>query len=277
MFFAAILWLISLLTAAAFAVKRWWMPAPISEHAVRFDTYFSLNLLIAGALFLGGQLALIAGALFLGGQLALGGFIWKFRDRGQSARHSDGHNRLEGLWTSITLLLFLGAAAASAGLWSSVHLDLLTPAQLRIELAGKQFAWNVRYPGPDGKFGRTDVKFVNDASGNPFGIDEKDPAGKDDIVGSVLRIPAGKPVMLLLRSRDVIHNFFVRELRIKQDLVPGMEIPLRIQADKPGEYEIACSELCGLGHHQMRSVLIVMTPADFERWLQSQAPPAGGR
>jgi len=73
-----------------------------------------------------------------------------------------------------------------------------------------------------------------------------------------------------MRSRDVIHNFFVRELRLKQDLVPGMEIPLQFQADKPGTYEVPCSELCGLGHHQMRSVLIVMTPDDFEEWLRQQ-------
>ncbi|HUQ90666.1 MAG TPA: cytochrome c oxidase subunit II [Bryobacteraceae bacterium] len=257
MFFAALIWLTALLVAASFAVKRWWFPAAINAHAVAFDSYFSMNLILMGG-------------IFLGAQAALGWFIWRYRDRGQKVLHHEGSNRLEIFWTSVTLILFVSAAIASAGLWSDVHLNLLSSAAMRVELSGKQFAWNVRYPGPDGKFGRTDIRLMNDASGNPFGIDPKDAAGKDDIVSSALRIPAATPVTLLLHTHDVIHNFFVRELRIKQDLVPGMEIPLKIQADKPGEYEVACSELCGLGHHQMRSVMIVMPPSEFEAWLRQQ-------
>ena len=83
--------------------------------------------------------------------------------------------------------------------------------------------------------------------------------------------PAGKPILLILRSRDVIHNFFVRELRLKQDTVPGMEIPFPFTADTPGIYEVACSELCGLGHHQMRTTLEVLPEADFEKWKREQA------
>ena len=100
-----------------------------------------------------------------------------------------------------------------------------------IEVLAKQFAWSFRYPGPDGKFGHTDLKLINDADGNPFGLDDKDPAGKDDIVSASLKVPVGKPIKLIMHSRDVIHNFFVRELRMKQDIVPGMEIPLHFQAD----------------------------------------------
>ena len=94
-----------------------------------------------------------------------------------------------------------------------------------IEVLGKQFAWSFRYPGPDGKFGRTDLKLINDAGGNPFGLDDKDPAAKDDIVSASLKVPAGKPIKLILHSRDVIHNFFVRELRMKQDIVPAWKSP----------------------------------------------------
>jgi cytochrome c oxidase subunit II len=104
-----------------------------------------------------------------------------------------------------------------------------------------------------------------------MGIDEKDPAGKDDIVSASLKVPVGKPVKLLLRSRDVIHNFFVRELRLKQDLVPGMDIPFHFQADKVGIYEVPCSELCGLGHFQMRTTMQVMSESEFEQWKQQQA------
>jgi len=89
-------------------------------------------------------------------------------------------------------------------------------------------------------------------------------------VTASLRIPAGRDVLLLLHSRDVIHDFFVRELRTKQDIVPGMEIPLEVHVDGPGEYEIACAELCGLGHSQMRSFLIVMNGDDFDHWKREQ-------
>src|SRR5437773_11409101 len=119
-------------------------------------------------------------------------------------------------------------------------------------------------PGPDSKLGRTDLKFINDANRNPFGIDESDPAGKDDIVNAALKVPVNKPILLILRSRDVIHNFFVRELRMKQDLVPGMEIPFHFTTTKIGTYEVSCSDLCGLGHSHMRSTLQVMSEEEFE-------------
>jgi cytochrome c oxidase subunit II len=135
----------------------------------------------------------------------------------------------------------------------------------------KQFAWNFRYPGPDGVFGRTDIKLVNDAAGNPLGIDPNDPAGKDDIVSATLKVPVNKPIRLIMHSRDVIHNFYVRELRMKQDIVPGMEIPLHFTAKTIGTYEVPCSELCGLGHFQMRTTMQVMSEADFEAWKKQQA------
>ena len=94
---------------------------------------------------------------------------------------------------------------------------------------------------------------------------------EDDIVSATLRIPAGRPVLLTLRSLDVIHSLFVRELRIKQDLVPGMRIPLHFQADVAGTYEIPCAELCGLGHHQMRTTLVVMPAPSSTQWKRGQA------
>lgn len=249
-------------TAAAvtglFVLGRYRPPAPINSHGAWFDSYFRLNLAVAGVIFLAAQLILAA-------------CIWRFRERGRRAAAFAGDWRLEAAWMTLTALLFLGAAAASSAPWLDLHRQARRQGGLEVELLGAQFAWSVRYPGPDGKFGRTAAGLINDAAGNPFGIDPQDRAGKDDIVSSALRIPAGRPVRLLLRSRDVIHSFFVRELRIKQDLVPGMVIALPIQADRPGEYEIACAELCGLGHHQMRSFLIVLPPEQFEAWLGSQA------
>ena len=141
---------------------------------------------------------------------------------------------------------------------------------MRIEVLAKQFAWSFRYPGPDGKFGRTDLKLINDAAGNPFGLDDTDPAARDDIMTSTLQVPVNTPIRLILISRDVIHSFFVRELRLKQDIVPGMNIPLHFQADQVGTYEVPCAELCGLGHHQMRTTLEVLSASDFEKWEQGQ-------
>src|SRR5260370_40422968 len=124
--------------------------------------------------------------------------------------------------------------------------------------------------GPDAKVGPPDLKFITDANGTPSGTDKSAPAGKDDIVNVTLKVPVGKPILLRLRSRDVIHNFFVRELRMKQDIVPGMEIPFHFKADKLGTFEVPCSELCGLGHSQMRSTLQVMSEEEFEKWKKDQ-------
>jgi cytochrome c oxidase subunit 2 len=203
--------------------------------------------------------------------MALGYAIIRFRDRGGTARYSHGNNVLEVIWTSATAILFIGLVLAGTRIWAAVHFEEAPANAMRIEVMAKQFAWSFRYPGPDGKFGKTDVRQVNDQGGNPFGIDDKDPAGKDDISSASLKVPVGKPIQLILKSRDVIHNFFVRELRLKQDIVPGMEIPFHFQADQIGTYEVPCSELCGLGHHQMRTTLEVMSEADFQKWLQEQA------
>jgi cytochrome c oxidase subunit 2 len=177
---------------------------------------------------------------------------------------------MEFLWTAATAVLFIGASLAGMNIWAQVHLSTPPANAIPVEVLAKQFAWSFRYPGPDGKFGRTDLKLINDSAGNPFGLDDKDPAGKDDIVSASLKVPVGAPIHLILHSRDVIHNFFVRELRLKQDIVPGMEIPFYFQADKIGTYEVPCSELCGLGHFQMRTTLQVMSQADFDQWKQSQ-------
>jgi cytochrome c oxidase subunit 2 len=258
MLLGVIVWVLAVIICYFFLGHYWWFPPPISEHGQAYDTQFNATLWVTGIIF------------FLA-QIALGYVIIRFRDKGGTSKYSHGNNAMEALWTSATAVLFIGLALAGTRIWASVHFAEAPTDALRIEVLGKQFAWSFRYPGPDGKFGRTDIKQINDQGGNPFGIDEKDPAGKDDISSASLKVPAGKPILLILKSRDVIHNFFVRELRLKQDLVPGMEIPFHFQADKPGVYEVPCSELCGLGHHQMRTTMEVMSPADFEKWKQEQA------
>jgi cytochrome c oxidase subunit 2 len=258
MLLAPVVWVLTVVIVYLFAAKTWWFPPPINQHGIDYDAQFMRTLIVVGIVF------------FLA-QTALGYVIVKFRSNGGRAQYSHGNNRLEKLWTTATAVLFLGLVLMGAKIWAAVHYDEAPPDAIPIEVMAKQFAFNFRYTGPDGKFGKTDLKQVNDAGGNPFGIVDSDPAGKDDIQSASLKIPVGKPIKLIMHSRDVIHNFFVPELRMKQDIVPGMEIPLHFQADKIGVYEVPCSELCGLGHFQMRTTMQVMSEADFEKWKQDQA------
>jgi cytochrome c oxidase subunit II len=258
MLLAPIVWILTIAICYVFIGHYWWFPAPISAHGIAYDDQFTITLVVTGVIF------------FLA-QMALGWVIFRYRDDGKRASYSHGNNKLEAIWTSATAVLFIGLVLFGTRIWAAVHFVSAPADALKIEVSAKQFAWNFRYPGPDGVFGKTDIKLINDAGGNAFGIDDKDPASKDDITSASIKVPAGKPIMLIMKSRDVIHNFFVRELRLKQDIVPGMEIPMHFQADKIGVYEVPCSELCGLGHHQMRTTLEVMAPADFEKWLRDQA------
>ncbi|MEO8593352.1 MAG: cytochrome c oxidase subunit II [Candidatus Solibacter sp.] len=258
MLLAPIVWILTVIIAYVFAAKMWWFPPPINAHGVAYDEQFSNTLIVTGI-------------IFILAQFALGWVIFRYRDDGKRATYSHGNNRMEAIWTTATAVLFLGLVLMGTKIWAAVHFDAPPADAVPIEVLAKQFAWSFRYPGPDGKFGRTDLKLINDSGGNPFGIDDKDPASKDDLVSASLKIPAGKPIKLIMHSRDVIHNFFVRELRMKQDIVPGMEIPMSFQADKIGTYEVPCSELCGLGHFQMRTTMQVMTPEDFEKWKIERA------
>lgn len=138
-----------------------------------------------------------------------------------------------------------------------------------VKVVGEQFAWNVQYPGPDAKFGRTDIKLVS--ADNPLGLDRSDPAAKDDITTiNQLNLPVDRPVLVHLSSKDVIHSFGLFEMRVKQDAIPGMTIPVWFIPNRVGEYEIACSQLCGLGHFRMRGFITIQSPADYQKWFADQ-------
>jgi cytochrome c oxidase subunit 2 len=250
MLLGLILLLVTVGGCVLFAIKPVWFPAAITAEALQYDHQFTWTLWIAGAIFVAVQL-LLAWTIFRG-------------RRRRSASFVTGNRRLELAWLGATAVLFIALSVAGSRGWAKV--PTAGPGKEIIEVHAHQFAWSFRYPGPDGHFGRAAIEFISDAGGDPVGIDPKDPLGKDDIVTATLRIPAGRDVLLLLHSRDVIHDFFVPELRTKQDIVPGMEIPLEVHVDQPGSYEIACAELCGLGHSQMRSVLIVMPGAEYDQW-----------
>jgi cytochrome c oxidase subunit 2 len=137
-----------------------------------------------------------------------------------------------------------------------------------VRVVGEQFAWNIHYPGPDGKFGRTDVSLM--AADNPLGLDKSDPAAKDDITTiNQLTLPVDKPVLVHLSSKDVIHSFGLYEMRVKQDAVPGLDMPVWFIPNRIGDYEITCSQLCGLGHYRMRGFVNIRSQADYEKFLAS--------
>jgi cytochrome c oxidase subunit 2 len=138
-----------------------------------------------------------------------------------------------------------------------------------VRVVAEQFAWNVHYPGPDGKFGRTDIKLVS--ADNPLGLDRSDPNAKDDITTiNQLNLPTDRPVLVHLSSKDVIHSFGLYEMRVKQDAIPGMTIPVWFIPNRIGEYEIACSQLCGLGHFRMRGFITIQSAADYKKWYDDQ-------
>jgi len=138
-----------------------------------------------------------------------------------------------------------------------------------VRVVGEQFAWNVHYPGRDGKFGRTDINRIS--ADNPLGLDRSDPAAKDDITTiNQLNLPIDRPVLVHLSSKDVIHSFGLIEMRVKQDAVPGMSMPVWFIPSRLGEYEISCSQLCGLGHFRMRGFITVQNQADYDKWFADQ-------
>lgn len=146
-----------------------------------------------------------------------------------------------------------------------------------VRVVAEQFAWNVHYPGPDRMFGRTDIRLV--AADNPLGLDRTDAAAGDDIETiNVLNLPVDRPILVHLSSKDVIHSFGLYEMRVKQDAIPGLEIPVWFVPTRVGAYEIACSQLCGLGHFRMRGAVTIQSQADFDQWFAEeqrvQHPPA---
>jgi cytochrome c oxidase subunit 2 len=255
---ALLLTLLVLATVYVFAAHLFPPPPPITATAILVDRQYELTLYVAGI-------------VFVLAQLGLAFAVFRFRDRGQRAHFTRGNVTMEVLWTSVTLLVFLSLAIAGRKAWAEDRYTPAAPGAIQIEVTTTQFVYTFRYPGADGKFGRLDPSLVSAPTGNPLGLDPNDPAGRDDIVVPALTVPVNHPVELLLRSQDVVHNFFVRELRLQQDSVPGMMIPVHFTANRIGQYDIVCTQLCGLGHNTMNSFLNVVSESDFESFLNHQA------
>ena len=210
-------------------------PEGASTFAPKIDQLYWVILWITGFFFF-----LVQAGLLL--------FILKYRFRpGQKAAYIHGNTALEIIWTVIPALILLGLTIASQKVWAEIRFPKDRPATVQeVRIQAEQFAWNIRYPGPDGQFDTED----------------------DVVTLNQLHLPVGQPVLLKIQSKDVIHSFFVPQFRIKQDAVPGMTTQVWLQATRAGQFEILCAELCGLGHYRMRGFTTTESPEAFQAWLQ---------
>jgi cytochrome c oxidase subunit II len=257
----AVIWLITFVSTYFFAAKTWWLPHGASSAAFWIDQQFTLTYFLMGI-------------VFVAAQGALGLFVWQYRDRegAKKAEYSHGNVKLEVLWTVLTAVLFVGLNLMGSNVWARERFAPAEAGAIPVEVTGMQFAWYFRYAGPDGKFGATSPKLMDASAGNEaaVGLDTSDAAAKDDVVTGTMYLPVNRQVDLRLRAVDVIHSFFVPAMRFKQDAVPGLEIHMHFTPTEVGDYEIACAELCGLGHYKMHGMLKVVSPEDFDKWLAAR-------
>ena len=199
--------------------------------------------------------------------------IFRFRRReGHSADHepenSKENSKLEGWLTIFTTVGVI--ALLSPGLM--VYRDFINPPAdaIKAEVLGEQWTWSYRFPGNDGIYGRTNPKFFS--LDNSFGLDPSDPASQDDVLvnTNTVHFPINQPVDIQLRSKDVLHDFYIPQFRAKIDMVPGQVTKLWFEPTLEGEYEIVCAEYCGIAHYNMRGIAIVNSVPDFQFWLDQQ-------
>jgi len=253
---------IALLSALPVVMHTWEAPPDISTHGHLIDEQMSETMVEAGISFLAAQLL-----------LAL--FIWRFSGDRPNAKVKTFPGGAKGL--VIAALLLVGAEVMALGVfgvraWADVYLTPPAADSMPIQVQAGQFAFYFRYPGADRKFGPIHPELINEGTQNLFGLDlEHDPESRDDIVTAEMAIPVNKEVHLLMHAKDVGHSFFVRELRVQQDFVPGLDVSLHFTATKVGRYEIVCTQLCGLGHYTMKAYLDVLSQADFDDWMKKEA------
>jgi len=233
-----------------------WYFTPIASNWHSIDTTITITFWVTGVVF-------VAISVFMGWA------VFRYRHRTESRALYQPENKKLEWW----LLVLTGAGVAAMlapGLlvWADV-IHVPQDAQV-MEVMAQQWNWSYRLPGKDGKLGTVHARFVSDE--NPFGMNPADPHGQDDVLLAVpeLHVPLGQPVKLLLRSKDVLHNFAVAQLRVKMDLVPGLVTYTWFKPTRTGSYDLLCEELCGVGHYAMRGRIVVDEPAAFQGWLERQ-------
>jgi cytochrome c oxidase subunit II len=259
--FAVTLILIAIGSAIPIVLHTWWIPEDISTHGRPIDEQMSETMAEAGISFLASQIL-----------LAL--FVWRY----SQARPGERIKSLPGGAKALVIAAFLlvGTEVLALGVfgakaWADIYLTAPSANAMPIQVQAGQFAFYFRYPGPDGTFGPIHPDMLSEANQNFFGLDTThDADSKDDIVTAEMAIPVNREIHLLMHSKDVGHSFYVPELRVHQDFVPGLDLSVHFTATKIGKYEILCTQLCGLGHYNMKAYLDVMSPEDFDAWLKKE-------
>lgn len=256
------------LAPEAFAQAResnlYWAPEAATVGAKKVDTLLNFIFYLTAAVFVLTQTVYIY-------------YLVKYRKRpGSKAYYSHGNNKLEIIWTAIPTAIFLGLVIYSNRLWSELHSPPPEDA-VKVDVVSYQFGWDMRYAGADGRLGKVDVATYS--VDNKFGLVPDDAAGDDDFSSTELVIPVNKPVHIYLHSRDVIHSFYVPAFRLYQAAVPGRTIAwVWFEPTKTGNYELACSQICGSGHYNMKAPIRVVTQEEFDKWqagkIQAKADEA---
>ncbi|MDX1483025.1 MAG: cytochrome c oxidase subunit II [Alphaproteobacteria bacterium] len=249
------LFLVAAGTVAFHFWSPWWF-TPIASNWGYIDDTIILTFWITGVVFV----AVIVFSAYC---------ILRFSHKeGRRSEYNPENKKLEWWLTSLTTLGVIGMLTPGLFVWNQ-YVTVPEDAD-QFEVMGQQWQWSFRLPGKDGTLGTTAVKFVNDK--NPFGINPKDPNGQDDLLisGDDLHVPIDRPVKVLLRSLDVLHDFYVPEFRAKMDMVPGMVTYFWLKPTRTGKFDILCFELCGVGHHAMRGKVVVDSASDYQAWLAKQ-------
>lgn len=247
--------LVAVGSVAFHLMSPWWWP-PIASNWNYIDNTIIITFWITGAVF-------VAVVLFMAY------CVYRFRHRpGRRAAYEPENRKLE--WW-LTIVTGVGVAAMLApGLFVWQRFITVPAEATEVEVVGQQWQWAFRLPGEDGRLGTSDVR--NISSENPLGLNPNDPDGQDDVViqAGDLHLPIGKPVKMLLRSTDVLHDFYVPEFRAKMDMSPGMVTYFWFTPTRTGSFQILCAELCGVGHYMMRGRVVIDEGGEYLAWLQEQ-------
>jgi cytochrome c oxidase subunit 2 len=252
---ALILVLVAIGSVVFHLVSPWWW-TPIASNWHYIDNTITITFWITGVVF-------VAVILFMAY------CVFRFRHRpGQQAAYEPENKRLE--WW-LTVATAVGVAAMLApGLFVWSQFITVPSGAAEIEIVGQQWRWSYRLPGQDGRLGTSDVRYIS--ADNPLGLSPNDPNGRDDVLidAEDLHLPMGKPVKVMLRSIDVLHDFYVPEFRAKMDMIPGSVTYFWLTPTRTGTFEVLCAEMCGTGHSVMRGRVVVDTETDYHAWLSGQ-------
>jgi cytochrome c oxidase subunit 2 len=252
----AIILIILVIGSVLFHFLSPWYLTPLASNWSRID--FTLDVTFW-----------VTGFVFVVVNLFMAYAVIRYRyDPKKRSEYQPENKKLEWWLTGITSIGVAAMLAPGLFVWSEF---VNVPEEAHeVEVVGQQWHWSFRFPGKDGKFGAVESRYISDS--NPFGMEQDDPDGLDDVLVSspTVHLPLGLPVKTNLRSKDVLHDFAVAQFRVKMDMVPGLVTYLWFTPTKLGQYEILCEELCGIGHHTMRGMVVIDEPQDFEIWLAKQ-------